>query len=130
MRRSSTTAVSICGLFILTAPFATRPAAAQCVTIPDCTLVWADDHDWLVEHGLTGAVPWVLPRGDELGHMSVDGSRALAAGLTLRPLARTVFDVIDWWHSDAFGAEARASVRFRPTPEREAELIAGWRARG
>ncbi len=91
--------------------------------------VWADDHDWLQENRLTGFIPWVLPRGDELAHMSVDGSRAREAGLTLRPLARTVFDVMDWWHSDAFGAEARETVRFRLDAETEAELIAAWRSR-
>jgi len=59
----------------------------------------------------------------------VDGSRALAAGLTLRPLARLALDVMDWWHSDAFGAEAREGVRFRLDAETEAELIAAWRSR-
>ena len=91
--------------------------------------VWIDEYDWIRENRIGGFIPWVLPRGDELGHMSVDASRALAAGLTLRPLAHLVFDVIDWWHSDALGAERRASVRFPLTPEREAELIAAWRAR-
>jgi hypothetical protein len=61
--------------------------------------------------------------------MSIDSSRALGAGLTLRPLARTVFDVIDWWHSDAVPSEVREKVRFPLTPERERELIAAWRAR-
>ncbi|MBT8489206.1 MAG: NAD-dependent epimerase/dehydratase family protein [Gemmatimonadetes bacterium] len=93
-------------------------------------LVWADDPDWLQENRLTGLIPWVLPQGDELAHMSVDGSRALAAGLALRPLARTAFDVMEWWHSDVFGAEARAGVRFRLDAETEAELISAWRSRG
>jgi 2'-hydroxyisoflavone reductase len=91
--------------------------------------VWADDHEWLAENRLRSAIPWVLPAGDELGHMSIDSSRALGAGLTLRPLARTVFDVIDWWHSDAVPSEVREKVRFPLTPERERELIAAWRAR-
>jgi len=92
------------------------------------TWVWADDHDWLRENRLTGFVPWVLPVGDEIGHMSVDAGRALAAGLTLRPLARTAFDVMAWW--DAEPEEVRSAVRFPLTPEREREVIEAWRARG
>ena len=92
--------------------------------------VWIDDHEWLAENRLGSAIPWIIPRGDELGHMSIDAGRALGAGLTLRPLAKTVFDVIDWWHSDAVGSEIRENVRFPLTPVRERELIAAWRARG
>ena len=92
------------------------------------TWVWADDHGWLRENGLTGFVPWVLPVGDELGHMSVDPARALAAGLTLRPLARTALDVIDWWSAEP--PSVRDAVRYPLDPEEERRAIAAWRARG
>ena len=92
--------------------------------------VWVEDHAWLAENGLVAAIPWVLPDGDEVGHMSVDASRALAAGLELRPLAETVFDVIEWWHSDAVPPEVRENTRFPLTPDRERELITAWKARG
>ncbi len=92
--------------------------------------VWIDDVEWLAERGFGAAVPWIPPRGDELGHMSVAVDRALDAGLTLRPLARTVFDVMEWWRSDAVPSELRATVRFPLGPDRERELIAAWRARG
>jgi len=91
--------------------------------------VWVEDHAWLAEHGLVAAIPWVLPQGDEVGHMSIDAGRALAAGLALRPLADTVFDVIDWWHSDAVPPEVREGARFPLTPDREREFIALWKAR-
>lgn len=92
--------------------------------------VWVDDYDFLAENRLGAFVPWLLPVGEEVGHMTVDPSRALAAGLTHRPLADLVFDVLDWWESDAVPAEVREDTRFPLTPEREAEMIAAWRARG
>jgi len=100
-----------------------------CTSAP-VSWVWVEDHAWLAENGLVAAIPWVLPQGDERGHMAVDASRALAAGLTLRPLANTVFDVMEWWHSDAVPSQVRENVRFPLTPEREQELIAAWKARG
>jgi len=99
-----------------------------CTSAP-VSWIWIEDHAWLAENGLRAAIPWILPQGEELGHMSVDAGRALAAGLTIRPLAATVLDVIDWWHSDAVPVEVRENVRFPLVPEREVELIAAWQAR-
>jgi 2'-hydroxyisoflavone reductase len=48
-------------------------------------------------------------------------SRALAAGLTFRPLAETVRGTLD--HAETTDA---AGLR----PEREAELLAAWHGRG
>lgn len=93
------------------------------------TWVWLDDHEWLAAQGARALIPWILPVGDELGHMSVRNDRALAAGLALRPLARTVFDVMDWWHSDAVPEDVRSGVRFPVDPETEVEWIARWRRR-
>jgi 2'-hydroxyisoflavone reductase len=121
------------GTLNVTGPASPMPMEEFLYGIRACTgepvsWVWVDDHEWLAENRLGAAIPWILPVGDEVGHMSIDASRSLAAGLTLRPLARTVFDVIDWWHSEAVGPEIRDNVRFPLTSEREAELIAAWRA--
>ena len=91
--------------------------------------VWMDDYEWLRENRLGAVIPWMIPLGDEIGHMRINVDKALGAGLTLRPMARSVFDVIDWWHSDAVSDEVRENTRFPLTPEREAELIAAWSAR-
>jgi 2'-hydroxyisoflavone reductase len=99
-----------------------------CASAP-VTFVWMDDHQWLAEHGIDFVIPWILPLGDEMGHMRVSNARALAAGLTLRPLARTIMDVMAWWRSDAVPDEVRDGIRFPLTPEREAELVAAWRGR-
>lgn len=92
--------------------------------------VWMDDYDWLRENRLGGLIPWLVPLGDEVGHMSINVEKALAAGMTLRPMARSVFDVMDWWHSDAVPDDVRENVRFPLTPEREVELIEKWKGRG
>jgi 2'-hydroxyisoflavone reductase len=62
------------------------------------------------------------------GMLETDGTRARAAGLTLRPLAETVQDTLDWIGDDAetFGALASGRKQARPglAPDYEAELIA------
>jgi 2'-hydroxyisoflavone reductase len=62
------------------------------------------------------------------GMLETDGSRAIAAGLELRPLEQTVRDTLDWvaTEADPFGTLASGRRPTRPglEPEREAELIA------
>lgn len=53
--------------------------------------------------------------------------RALAAGLTFRPIAVTARDTVEWFK--AMPEEDRARIRFLPA-EREAEVLAAWHARG
>jgi 2'-hydroxyisoflavone reductase len=74
-------------------------------------------------------VPWIMPRGNSLGHTRVNYDKAVANGLTHRPLAETVRDTLDWWASPAVLPERRAEPRFALTREREAEVIQAWRAR-
>ena len=58
---------------------------------------WIEDYEWLKKYplrtatpddagGLTEAIPWVMADGTELGHMRISNRKALAAGLTYRPL--------------------------------------------
>ncbi|MEO5988516.1 MAG: hypothetical protein ABIR01_06405, partial [Candidatus Eisenbacteria bacterium] len=63
----------------------------------------------------------------EAGFAAADISRALAAGLRLRPVAETLRSTLTWEQS--LGAEGRAGSPVL-TFEREAELLARWRARG
>jgi 2'-hydroxyisoflavone reductase len=91
---------------------------------------WVDDYDFLEQQKLPYAIPWIMPVGDETGSLSISNAAAKAKGLTFRPLATTVDDTLAWWHSDAVPAERRAKPRFVLTPEREAEILAAWNARG
>jgi len=90
---------------------------------------WVDDYDFLEKHDVTGVVPWALPKGNTLGFATVNFDKALARGLTHRPLAETVRDTLAWWNSDAVSAERKAKVVFAITPEKEAEVLAAWKAR-
>ncbi|MEO7361670.1 MAG: epimerase, partial [Gemmatimonadaceae bacterium] len=91
-------------------------------------LTWIDDYDFLTAQQLTFACPWGLPKGDEFGQMSINNSRAVAAGLTFRAIGDTVTDTLAWWQT--LSADRKAKNRFVLKPEREAEILAAWRARG
>jgi 2'-hydroxyisoflavone reductase len=52
--------------------------------------------------------------------------KALAAGLTFRPLATTVHDALAWYH--ARPADEQEKLRAGISPEREREVLAAWRA--
>ena len=69
--------------------------------------------------------PWVPPTGPEAGFGRVSPRRAMDKGLRFRPLAATVKDTLDYWHS--LPAERRDKPRAGLTPAREAELLALFR---
>ena len=90
---------------------------------------WVDDYEFLQEHNLTYLVPWAMPVGTELGYTSINIDRALAHGLKHRPLAQTHFDFKEWWYSDAVPEERRRNARYPLDLQREAEILAAWKAR-
>lgn len=90
---------------------------------------WVDDYDFLEKHEVTSAVPWALPRGNALGFSTVNFDKALAHGLTHRPLAETIRDTLAWWNSDAVSAERRTKASFAITPEKETAVLTAWKAR-
>ena len=74
----------------------------------------------------SGVAPWMelplwVPR-DRLGMLTVDCSKAFAAGLRIRPLAETVADTLAW-------AQSRGDIQLRAglSPARETELLGKWR---
>ncbi len=95
----------------------------------DVQWTWVDDYDFLKEHSLEFAVPWVLLEGPHVGYTSINTDRALAKGLRMRPLAQTHLDTRDWWFSEAVTEERRNNPRFPLSAEREAEILAAWKAR-
>ena len=58
---------------------------------------YVDDYDFLAAHKIDEAIPWALLKGNDYGMMSVKNDKAIAAGLTFRPLATTVRDTLAWW---------------------------------
>ena len=104
------------------------------------TYTWIEDYAWLRRYplrkrsdggfsGMTYSVPWVMAEGDELGHQRIDNRKAIAAGLTFRPLIETARDTIAWRASDAVPEELRKQPRYVLTPEQEQAMLAAWKAR-
>ncbi len=71
--------------------------------------------------------PWGPVRGEEAGGSLTGIERSLAEGLRSRPLEEIVRDTLTWHETRP--AERKAALRSGLTPEREAELLAAWRAR-
>ncbi|HEY8599627.1 MAG TPA: NAD-dependent epimerase/dehydratase family protein [Thermomicrobiales bacterium] len=67
---------------------------------------------------------WIPDTPENAGFSAVDCRRALAAGLTFRPLDETVRDTLAWDRS--LPAEAKRVAGL--APEREAELLRTWQA--
>ncbi len=98
----------------------------------DVTWIKTTDYDFLQEHNVGAIIPWIIPIGDYVGSARINIDRAKSDGLTFRPLAVTANDTLEWWNSDAVTDERRATAFNNPrgmNPDREAEVIAAWKAR-
>jgi 2'-hydroxyisoflavone reductase len=93
----------------------------------DARFEWVPD-DFLVAQGVDPwiALPLWIPESDSSsrGLMACSIDRALAMGLTFRPLARTILDTLAWARTRAPDHEWKAGL----SAEREATLLAKWRA--
>lgn len=100
----------------------------RAVTTSDVKWTWVPA-DFLREQKVSpwGDMPvWVPGSGDTAGFARVDISKAVAKGLTFRPLADTAEATLAWYK--ARPAEQRAALRAGIKPEREAEVLAAWHA--
>jgi 2'-hydroxyisoflavone reductase len=104
------------------------------------SLTWIEDYAWLKAYplreasagdttGLTYAIPWTMAEGEDLGHMRISNRKALASGLTLRPLLTTARDTLRWRESDAVPEALRKQPRYVLTSEQERAVLAAWQAR-
>jgi 2'-hydroxyisoflavone reductase len=85
----------------------------------DARFTWVGDEALLA----AGATPWSevpvwVPEREAQGFFSIDCGKALAAGLTIRPIAETVRDTLAW-HATRPAGPMKAGM----TREREAELL-------
>ncbi len=73
---------------------------------------------------------WVPPRGEAAGFMRRSNARALAKGLTFRPLPLTAADTLAWHKTRPLEDQQRqeAGARAGLAPAREAEVLAAWDA--
>lgn len=71
---------------------------------------------------------WTPRNGPYGGFGSVDNRRAIAAGLSFRPLANTVADLLEWYRS--LPAERQQAPRAGWKREAELAVLAAWKASG
>jgi 2'-hydroxyisoflavone reductase len=91
------------------------------------TLNWAPA-EFLAKHKVapwSDMPTWLPGQGETAGFGSRDISRALAAGLSFRPLSTTAIDTLEWFK--ALPAERQSKLGAGLMPEREAEVLAAWR---
>jgi 2'-hydroxyisoflavone reductase len=70
---------------------------------------------------------WLPAKGEEAAFASTSNAAALAKGLELTPLTKTVDDTLRW-HL-ARPAEEREKLKAGIAPEKEASVLAAWKAR-
>lgn len=120
------------GVFNVTGPAAPTTLeefvyGVKATTSSEVTWTWIEDYDFLEEQEVFGAIPWILPVGNDLGSQRINIDRAKAAGLGFRPLAVTATETLEWYKS--LTAEEQADPPMTITPQREAEVLKAWKAR-
>lgn len=101
----------------------------QKATKSDAKFTWVDA-DFLAAQKVNpwSDMPvWVPPRGDEGGFATISIKRALAKGLTFRPLGDTTQATLEWFRKQT--AERQSKLRAGITAEREKEVLAAWHAK-
>jgi 2'-hydroxyisoflavone reductase len=92
--------------------------------------VAVEDYEFLTEHRVLDAIPWIMPVGDNAGSARVSNERALERGLAFTPLADSMRDLYEWWLSGAVPEERRATLTTAATSlmAREPAILAAWRS--
>jgi 2'-hydroxyisoflavone reductase len=67
---------------------------------------------------------WIPPKGEEGGGGQISNQKALAKGLTFRPLGDTARDTLAWFKSQS--AERQSKLKAGLSAERETEVLAAW----
>ena len=117
----------------VSSPFSMGELLDTCrdVAVSDAQFVWVEEQ-FLLEQGVE---PWMelplwVPEPDA-GFLQANVSRALAARLRTRPLEQTIADTLAWARADGARSELASGIDIGETgmrPDREAELLAAWRA--
>jgi 2'-hydroxyisoflavone reductase len=80
--------------------------------------------------GAWGDMPTWIPRSDpESAGMNAHNRRAVDAGLTFRPLARSAVDALEWFNDAPADAQARMLKGAGLSPERERATLDAWHRR-
>jgi len=92
------------------------------------SLTWVD-LPFIEANGLyaSGQLPiWAPVSGDTRSDAIVNGDRSFAKGMKTRPERETIRDILQWWPT--LSEERRSNIRAGMSAEREAEMLAAWRA--
>lgn len=97
----------------------------RAVTTSDARFTWVDE-DFLQQNGVG---PWMelplwVPTQSRPGFSQVSADKAIAVGLTFRPLAVTAKDTLDWAAKRPDDHKPRAGL----APEKEAAVLKAWHA--
>ena len=105
-----------------TRPMTMRSFLEQAASALDVTprLTWVD-HDTLAARQIDGLVPWILPRGNDLGHTAIATTRSTEAGLAPRPVGDTVRDTWQWFST--LPADRQASAKWALSRQVEREVL-------
>jgi len=71
------------------------------------TFIKIDDYEFLKAQDVLHLVPWIMPVGNNIGSALANNQKAIANGLTFRPLKKTVKDIYDWWISSVLTNDRR-----------------------
>ncbi|RMF81610.1 MAG: epimerase [Chloroflexi bacterium] len=104
------------------------------VTASDATFVWVSE-EFLLENEVSPfeEIPLWLPKANQ-GVMNTDVRKAIDAGLTFRSLADTTRATYEWLQASGAHRDNQPrkvgdlEIRSGLTPDREADLLAKWRA--
>jgi len=95
------------------------------IAAADVSPIWIDE-EFLESAGVTSRGEFPVWSGAN-GYARVSTDRAVRAGMHNRPVRETARDLLTWW--DTLPDERTAELRAGISPEREAEVIAAWKAR-
>ena len=93
---------------------------------PELRQTWVPA-DFLAQHDVQAwrdLHMWVDSDSDISGSLAWSSEKAMADGLTIRPIDETVRDTLAWFRS--LPEERQSNLRTRMTSEREAEVLQAW----
>ncbi|HKR01139.1 MAG TPA: NAD-dependent epimerase/dehydratase family protein [Pyrinomonadaceae bacterium] len=98
----------------------------KAVSGSDASLTWVSD-DFLLQEGVVpwGEMPLWMPEEEAphaRGFMFINCDKAIAAGLTFRPLSDTIRDTLAWYRT----APPREELKAGLAPDKEERLLRKW----
>ena len=110
-------------------PFGDLLESCLRVTDNDAKLTWVDA-DFLAENDVApwrDVFMWADSDSDGAGALTWSSQKALAAGLTIRPIDETVRDTLNWFKT--LPADRQANLKVGMSLEKEANVLAAWHQR-